>query len=108
MRLAVGAIALVAAGTLIRASTPSQGRDVFDEIRVSTDVSWLEKIAIEPGAAEAATPPHYRKTDAKPYAYIRLGELASAGSIAAIKRIEEAVGSPSSICVTSGAWMHSS
>jgi hypothetical protein len=74
----------------MHASTASQRRDVFDEIRISNDVAWLEKLAIEPGAAEAATPQGFSPKSVRAQAYIRLGAVESAGSIGAIQRIEAA------------------
>jgi hypothetical protein len=73
---------------LLRAAPAQQRRTVFDEVEVSDDIARLERLASEPGYAEAAIPEGYSPKDLRSRAYLRLGALGSAGSIAALRRVE--------------------
>jgi hypothetical protein len=67
-----------------------QRTDVFKQVRTSTDVAWLEKLATDLAAAEVARADNFSPKSLRAAAYVRLGELSSAVSLAAAKRVEDA------------------
>jgi hypothetical protein len=70
-------------------ATRAQRSDVFQRVDASTDIAWLERVVDEPGLAESSVPSSYAPKLLRQTAYIRLGVIGSAESIAAIHRIEE-------------------
>ena len=67
-----------------------QRANVFADVRTSSDVAWLEKLATDLAAAEVARADNFSPKSLRAAAYIRLGELSSAVSLAAAKRVEDA------------------
>jgi hypothetical protein len=77
----IGWGAFVAAG-------PAQRSAVFEQIRTSTDVARLEAIAGDEVSADSIIPEGYIVGALRSQAYVRLGALGTAESVAAVGRIE--------------------
>ena len=76
----------------VRPGPPPDPNNPFVKINTSTDVEWLERIASSPQAAAELRPGGGLANHAKDLsttAYVRLGVIGSAESLAAIKRIED-------------------
>lgn len=80
---------LLSAAALATVAPPQRG-SLFDHIRTSSDVAWLESLAGDAEAARQATPPQFLWKSTKEQAYIRLGAIGSVDAIAAARRIETA------------------
>jgi hypothetical protein len=81
-------LALLFAAIVAGAVAAAQRQDVFDRIRTSTDVAWLEAIAGDDVSAESIAPRGYKASSVRGVAYVRLGAIGSADAVAAIARVE--------------------
>ena len=92
MRGTIATVLVVAfaAGVLLQARPAPQRPDIHRQIDASTDPVWLERLATEPGAAEAANQNMYAPKTIRAAAYVRLGAIGSPESIAVARRIESA------------------
>jgi hypothetical protein len=75
-------VAVLAAGAI------ADRQDVFDRIRTSADVAWLEAIAGDDVSAESIAPRGYKASSLRGVAYVRLGAIGSADAVAAVSRVE--------------------
>jgi hypothetical protein len=85
-------IALCFAGEPARSLTLKEGQAMIEGVAKSEDVAWLEGLVSMPGEAEKLNPPTLIGTGAKDVrttAYVRLGELHTKESLAAVERIEK-------------------
>ena len=76
---------------IVISGAASQRQVLADEVRRSTDVTWLERLCTELSFAEAEYDARGRNTagvkGVRQAAYVRLGELATAESLAAARRV---------------------
>lgn len=81
---------------------------LFSSISASNDVEWLERLVSDETAAESVTPPYFGVHHSRRLAYVRLGEIGSPASIAAIRRIEESAAKWRTIpdSMPTGKWEH--
>jgi hypothetical protein len=89
-----------------------QPRSLVTEVQSSTNVAWLERLCNDVAFAEAEYADRGRNTagvkGVRSAAYVRLGELATPESVAAIPRIEAAHRAQSVLppAITPGAWSY--
>jgi len=110
------AILLIVSAIICCFATPAKAKgedDPVKRIQVSEDVAWLEKVADTPGEAKELNPQNMlgrHEKDLRTAAYVRLGEMGTSESLAAVERIERrARSSFSSSCsrtVRLGPWAH--
>jgi len=66
----------------------NQTQSVFERLRTTTDIGWLEDLASKPGAPDVIAPSGISPKDLRQRAYVRLGAIGSADAVAALRRIE--------------------
>ena len=63
-------------------------QSVFERVRLSSDVSWLEQVASDAPFAVSLTPRSSSPKDLQSQAYIRLGAIGTKNALEAIRRVE--------------------
>lgn len=85
---------ILLAVAIVAASARQPSRPLVRDVHASTDVPWLERLCNDRNFAEAEYDDRGRNTagvkGVRSAAYVRLGELGTRESLAAIARIESA------------------